>query len=115
MGPPFFFGACVTEGATTRMLWAARWPTKPSTWIQRCGGVLNLSVHFHALHTDGAFYERSDGPVVFLRAARTTLDETQKPWPTDAQASSPESAAAPPNPASPATPLGPSSCATALA
>ena len=53
------------------MLWAARWPTKPSTWIQRFGGALNLSVHFHALYTDGAFYERSDGQVVSARRRKT--------------------------------------------
>ncbi len=43
--------------------------------IQRFGGALNLNVHFHALYTDGCFYERSDGQLVFLRAAPPTVAE----------------------------------------
>jgi hypothetical protein len=43
--------------------------------IQRFGGALNLNVHFHALYTDGSFYERSDGQLVFLHAAPPTVAE----------------------------------------
>ncbi|MBK6809771.1 MAG: transposase [Sandaracinaceae bacterium] len=43
--------------------------------IQRFGGALNLNVHFHALYTDGSFYERSDGQLVFLLAAPPTQAE----------------------------------------
>jgi hypothetical protein len=43
--------------------------------IQRFGGALNLNVHFHALYTDGSFYERSDGQLVFLHAAPPTQAE----------------------------------------
>jgi hypothetical protein len=45
--------------------------------IQRFGGALNLNVHFHALYTDGSFYERSDGQVVFLPAAPPTVTEME--------------------------------------
>jgi hypothetical protein len=45
--------------------------------IQRFGGALNLNVHFHALYTDGSFYERSDGQVVFLHAAPPTVTEME--------------------------------------
>ncbi|MBK6578180.1 MAG: transposase [Sandaracinaceae bacterium] len=43
--------------------------------IQRFGGALNLNVHFHALYTDGSFYERSDGQLVFLHAAPPAVAE----------------------------------------
>jgi hypothetical protein len=43
--------------------------------IQRFGGALNLNVHFHALYTDGSFYGRSDGRMVFLQAAPPTVAE----------------------------------------
>jgi len=43
--------------------------------IQRFGGALNLNVHFHALYTDGCFYERSDGKLIFLQASPPTLEE----------------------------------------
>ena len=41
--------------------------------VQRFGGALNLNVHFHALYTDGSFYERSDGQVIFLQTAPPTV------------------------------------------
>ena len=45
--------------------------------IQRFGGALNLNVHFHALYTDGSFYERSDGQVVFLPTSPPTVPEIE--------------------------------------
>ena len=40
-------------------------------------GALNLNVHFHALYTDGSFYERSDGQVVFLPTSPPTVPEIE--------------------------------------
>ena len=45
--------------------------------IQRFGGALNLNVHFHALYTDGSFYERSDGKVMFLETRPPTVAELE--------------------------------------
>ena len=46
--------------------------------IQRFGGALNLNVHFHALYTDGSFYERTDGRVVFLLTGAPTVPELEE-------------------------------------
>ncbi|MFM2415360.1 MAG: hypothetical protein RL385_83 [Pseudomonadota bacterium] len=39
------------------------------TFVQRCGGGLNLTVHFHLLSLDGWFHRASDGQRAFERAA----------------------------------------------
>jgi hypothetical protein len=49
-------------------------PSGSVTAIQRFGSALNLNLHFHVLHLDGAFDRGADGKLRFFTARPTTED-----------------------------------------
>lgn len=44
------------------------------TVVQRFGGALNLNVHFHTLYTDGVFYKKENGEMIFLEIIPSNED-----------------------------------------